>query len=164
MPQWHMIMNISLSLAKPIEKYCAIIGISRHRKKNRNGAETYTIIICHLIILASSKWGHHAFFQLRLLIDHIQRKLMCVFPQQRTMYFCKYAKSKEKVLFYPCSSLFLEYKLKIQSIGVSNGLSCILFLTVSSHLKSHSPEYEIGPNTAGRRFAQCSLTLIKNKS
>ena len=29
-----------------------------------------------------------------------------------------YAKSKEKVLFYPYSSLFLEYKLKIQSIGV----------------------------------------------
>ena len=55
----------------------------------------------------------------------------CVFPYQRTMYFCKYAKSKEKVLFYPYSSLFLEYKLKIQSIRVSNGLC---FLTVSSHL------------------------------
>ena len=52
------------------------------------------------------------------------------------MYFCKYAKSKEKVLFYPYSSLFLEYKLKIQSIGVSNGLCCIFYLTVSSHLKS----------------------------
>ena len=34
------------------------------------------------------------------------------------MYFCKYDKSKvEKVLFYPYSSLFLEYNLKIQSIG-----------------------------------------------
>ena len=32
-------------------------------------------------------------------------------------------------------SLFLEYKLKIQSIGVSNGLCCIFYLTVSSHLK-----------------------------
>ena len=52
------------------------------------------------------------------------------------MYFCKYAKSKEKVLFYPYSLLFLEYKLKIQSIGVSNGyLCCIFYLTVSSHLK-----------------------------
>ena len=31
--RWHMIMNISLSLAKPIGEYCAIIAISRHRKK-----------------------------------------------------------------------------------------------------------------------------------
>ena len=53
------------------------------------------------------------------------------------MYFCNYAKSKEKVLFYPYSSLFLEYKLKIQSIGVSNGLCCIFYLTVSSHLKAY---------------------------
>ena len=51
------------------------------------------------------------------------------------MYFCKYAKSKEKVLFYSYSSLFLEYRLKIQSIGVSNGLCCIFYLTVSSYLK-----------------------------
>ena len=58
-----------------------------------------------------------------------------MFPYQRTMYFCKYAKSKEKVLFYSYSSLFLEYRLKIQSIGVSNGLCCIFYLTVSSHLK-----------------------------
>ena len=35
----HMIMNISLSLAKPIGRYCAIIGISRHRK-NKNKTET----------------------------------------------------------------------------------------------------------------------------
>ena len=74
-------------------------------------------------------------FELRPLIDRIQRKLIRVcFHSNVPCISVSSAKSKEKVLFYPYSSLFLEYKLKIQSIGVSNRLCCISFLTVSSHL------------------------------
>ena len=72
-----------------------------------------------------------------------------------TYYVFLYAKSKEKVLFYPYSSLFLEYKLKIQSIGVSNSLCCISFLTVSSHLKTKTRQkcviYEDKPKTRQER-------------